>query len=180
MMRIKLKVCLFLCIPIYSMGQLNKDQFILGGGGQYSTLESRSVDLSPSSGTDINVDLRTGYFLKDKFAAGITGIFLYSRQESIGTSPSSSSGFGLGPWARYYFLPKDIEINLFSEAFYLVRKGFKTKEASSNFGGRLGVIGFLNSSVGLEFSMGYQHSIKNYSPLDEKIFQYRLGFQIHY
>jgi len=102
-----------------------------------------------------------------------------------GNTFSSVTSYGFGPFARYYFLEKENQINLFVNANYayninkINNSGTKGTMTSYNYSFSGGPVVYFNSSVGLEFTIGWYH----YKSIDDKSFtnsiRLGLGFQIH-
>ena len=76
--------------------------------------------------------------------------------------PGSSSAFNsysFGPFIRYYFLNQENRINLFSQINYdfgFGENGLDVKSSSNGYGIKAGTVLFFNSSVGMEFLLGYR------------------------
>jgi hypothetical protein len=144
----------------------------------FSSTKTESTSVSPYTRTYFRVAPNIGYFFIDKFAAGIKGLVNHEKT-GLGSASDKQTYYGIGPFARYYFLPIDRQINVFSEGnyqHYILNPG---NEGSNSYNFLLGTVVFFNSSVGLELTAGY--SLTNYtkSDLKYKIFQLGLGFQIH-
>ena len=175
-----------------SFGQLDKGVWLVGGTGNLlsSKYEYTSTTLSFSSDR-LNIGLAPsiGYFVADKLALGLR--LNYSKNKAVvdgtgGNINTNENRYSLGPSLRYYFLDKESRYNLLTEINYqygLYR--FKpTKGNSNTFNALVGPVIYLNTSVGLEFLVGYYsttETIKQTDPITskEKGFQLSVGFQIH-
>ena len=106
----------------------------------------------------------------------------YDRTEITGYSNVTVSSYSLGPFARYYFLPSDKYVNIFSELSY--QYGItKTSQSSSSFNnnkisGIVGCSAFFNTSVGLEFTLGYSSYL--YSNNSAKVKSIIAGIGFHF
>lgn len=79
---------------------------------------------------------------------------------------------------RYYFLPSEKRLNVFTEGsyeHYLYKPG---NAGSNNYTFLVGAETFFNSSAGIEFTAGYSIT-KNSSEITYKTFQLGIGLQIH-
>jgi len=101
---------------------------------------------------------------------------------------SNVSRFEFGPFARFYFLPADNQYNILADVSYQygIYYSKPTKGKINTLSASAGTVVFFNSSVGLEFLLGY-YSRKEVIPLTtsgenitkQKGFQISVGFQIH-
>ncbi len=87
-----------------------------------------------------------------------------------------------GPFFRYYFLPVNNRVNLFSESAYLLtlsKSNLSKLESLQGFLINVGSVIYLNNIVGLEFTLGYtlQYLKGNTGTLN--YFRSGIGFQIH-
>ncbi len=172
---------LFLLIITNSNAQLKKGNWLVGGNGSFTMFKvldekSQFLQLSP----DI------GYFFFDKFAAGLKPSYTYSYGKSTGTnSIAKNAGFYFGPFVRYYFLSADKPFNILLEGSYqhgMETKGDSwttTKYSLNNFSFAAGPVIYFNSSVGLEFLVGYAQSKYVGETFHESRLQLGIGFQIH-
>ena len=128
--------------------------------------------------------------MADKLAAGIRVSTVFTKdnypQTNGGNNSTIQNLFGAGPFIRYYFLDKQKQINIFSDAnisySLLTSKntgGQTNKFKTLDYSVSAGSVIFLNSAVGLEFILGYNNaSAYEYDSKGEK-FSFRIGFQIH-
>lgn len=167
-----------------SNGQITKGNWLVGGSGSFNstTAEGNSNGITTTSkGSSIQINPNVGYFVSDKFAVGLNPYVSFGNPEG---SNNNSFGFGIGPFARYYFLKADKSINVFSHIGYNYGKGYRNSESvndSNNFVVKAGPVLYFNDSVGLELTLDYNISNINYnsSTTDFKTFSIGLGFQIH-
>jgi hypothetical protein len=88
----------------------------------------------------------------------------------------------LGPYLRYYFFPVNNRLNLFSESAFLLSlwKGNGSKWDSTNgFLINVGPVVYLNSIVGLEFTLGYSSQFFRNNNGSLNNIRTGIGLQIH-
>lgn len=146
---------------------------------------------SKLSALDLSPDV--GYFFVDKLATGIR--MGYSRSNTkFGDNPSQpgtdnsfkSNSQSIGPFIRYYFLPVESRYNILTEVNYqyINSKQEINNVSSANFtSNQFSIIAgpaiYLNSSVGLEFLIGYTATPKNKNSDKSSRIGFGIGFQIH-
>lgn len=124
----------------------------------------------------------------DKFALGLKTNYTKYKEQLNSGSYSNENRLSLGPFARYYFLEKDKQYNILSDLSY--QYGFywfkpSSKGNSNTFDVAAGSAIYFNSSVGLEFLVGYystKETIRigeNNTILKQNGMQVSIGFQIH-
>ncbi len=93
---------------------------------------------------------------------------------------------GIGPFIRYYFLNINNRVNVFSDASaqysFITSKStgsIENKFKSIDYSIFVGSVIFLNSSVGLEFLLGYNNSKALDIDSRGEALQLRVGLQIH-
>lgn len=161
---------------VLSHGQITKGNWLVGGTGsvlrQQESLLSSDVNI-----TRVQISPDIGYFLIDKFSAGLKPSLDYIRTNTDGRTGETTL-FSLGPFVRYYFLPADNMVNVFAETSY--------QYSSSSNGSRsniyhisAGPVLYFNTSVGLEFTINYDIGHFNGSVTSSKTFSLGVGFQIH-
>ena len=175
-----------------SYGQLDKGVFLVGGTGNLlsSKYEYTSTTLSFSSDRlNIGVAPNIGYFVADKLALGLRLNYSKNKEKVNGTGSgifTNVNRYSVGPSLRYYFLDKESRYNLLTEINYqygLYR--FRTTKGNSNtFNASVGPVIYLNTSVGLEFLVGYYSTTETIKQTDaittkQNGFQLGIGFQIH-
>ncbi len=184
----------FSVILIFSaQAQLTKGNWLVGGTGNF--LLSKNSYSSPtysssSDRIDLKVSPNIGYFIGDKFGVGLRPSFSKYKEQGNGAGglTSNVSRFEFGPFVRYYFLQADKQYNILADVSYQygIYYSKPTKGNINTFSASAGTVVFFNSSVGLEFLVGY-YSRKEVMPLttigenvtDQKGFQIAIGFQIH-
>lgn len=185
-----------ICISIFTFSlsttaQLTKDNWLVGGAGNFLSSKNTYVSSTLSSTTDViylNISSDIGYFIMDKLAAGLK--VSYSKiKENVRISGlnNNSNRFEFGPFARYYFLNADKQYNIITDVSYQYGLYWftPTKGDIHTFSASGGPVIFFNSSVGLEFLLGYYDRKEiirgeNSDIINQKKgFQMSIGFQIH-
>lgn len=179
-------------ICIHSYGQITKDNWLLGGTGSLRSLKTSysSPNLSTTSKRlDITVSPGVGYFVKDRLALGLkAGYSKYKEQvDGPGGGYTNTNRYSFGPFVRYYFLLKEKEYNILTESSYQYGLySFRpTKGHSYVFTALAGPVIYFNSSVGLEFLIGYYNTKETIRINDndfvtrQKGIQVSIGFQFH-
>lgn len=161
---------------------------MVGGTGKFysynSTLSSvnnriefnyTQIDLSPS----------IGYFILDKLAVGVRPTFSFIKGKySAGTISTNVQRYWIGPFGRYYFLNLEKQFNIVTDMSYQVGifNAGGQKGNLSTFSALAGPVLYFNSSVGLEFLLGYSYNKEDVERATKEIkkgIQISVGFQIH-
>lgn len=174
MKKFKTVILFVLILNSTANGQITKGYWLLSGNASISSSKSSSAASIQFKQTDIQVSAGLGHFFLDKFAVGIRPSFSYG-SNNVG---NSSSVFRIGPFIRYYILQPESIVNVISDASY--SHGFFSGGSNSNaLSLYVGPVIYFNTSVGMEFLLGYS-TIKNvgYAGSDSKI-QFAIGFQFH-
>jgi outer membrane protein W len=156
--------------------QITKDNWLVGGSGQF---RKKHEDLQGSDIRSLFISAvpDIGYFIIDKLGVGLKINFSYNRIKDK-DNISKATMLGLGPFVRYYFLPSDNRINIFSEAAYEYTTAFDG-HYQNDFYFSAGPVMFFNSSVGLELSAKYSTMNSMISNATAKTVFLTIGFQIH-
>lgn len=173
-----------LCMLLYGFvadAQITKGNWMLGGNGDFSITKTKKDGTDILKSTHLRVIPNVGYFILNKFAVGLSGLLDYQKQKPSyqGSTSNSQTYYSLGPFARYYFLSAENQLNIFSEVSYYHAISNPGKSGTDNFSFLGGAVLFVNSSVGIEFTGRYSKSIQNTADLKYNTFQLGLGFQIH-
>jgi hypothetical protein len=192
-----LTIFTLLFFSITAKSQLDKGVWLVGGNGNFSSssgMVTNTLGIQKSTYTNIALSPNVGYFIIDKLAGGLRARFSsdkYKYGEVInGGIPVASGGvsnikrFDIGPFVRYYFLNKEKQSNIFAEINYLYGYiNIKPEKGSSNtFSFNAGPVIYFNSSVGIEFTLGYISKIEKIKGVREETknsFQAGIGLQIH-
>jgi hypothetical protein len=183
----------------YSTGQITKHNWLVGGTGLFnSTTHTNDLGLQLMRYTNIQLSPAIGYLFVNKFAGGLKLSFATSRNKNIsdgaGYNLEKNNSYGFGPFLRYYFLDTDKQFNILIDGSYqyqIERGGGVsssgntpipvpiTQYTKNTLSIVAGPVIYFNSSVGLEFLIGYTTSkyVQNKSSI--KSVQVGLGFQIH-
>ncbi|HRP55068.1 hypothetical protein [Agriterribacter sp.] len=170
-----------------AFAQINKGVWMVGGNGTFLSSKIKFENSTYAAGSDrvsVSVSAPIGYFFVDKFAAGLKPAYDKFKEESTGGGYSNENRYGLGPFARYYFLNKDNQFNILTDLGYqygLYR--FKPRRGHINtFFAGAGLTGFFNTSVGIEILAGYyfrKEIVKESYTTTQKGFQMSIGFQFY-
>ena len=169
---------LLLCMQVAS-AQLTKGNWLVGGNASFSSTKFASDATSKSTYTNLRLSPNVGYFLSDRLATGLRISFSRETQDVTGSSIFNQTNIDLGPFARYYFLPTEQQLNILFDASYQYGKNKSADIARSTLMFNAGPVFYFNSSVGLEFLAGY--SIEKYQNFSgsNTTFSLSIGFQIH-
>jgi hypothetical protein len=171
---------LFIAVLLFSgitNAQITKGNWMVGGDASFdnTTLKNKDGEIL-GSGNGVRIYPNIGYFFLTKFAAGINANFNYNKTSGA----SSTTGYGVGPFVRYYFLKPEKIVNVFAEANYNYYKSYSQGESttnSSSYRFKAGPVIYFNSSVGLELTLNYSSAkLETYT---SNYFNVSLGFQIH-
>ena len=188
-MRLVLTYFCILLFSISSKAQLDKGIWLVGGNGKFysynSEYRSGSYD-NEAKYTQIDISPSIGYFAADKLAFGIKPTFssIKGKVTSPGGLSTNVQRYWIGPFARYYLLNASNNYNIVTDVSYqlgLFNAGGQ-KGKLSTFSALLGPVIYFNTSVGLEFLLGYSYSkedVERASKETRKGFQIGIGFQIH-
>jgi outer membrane protein W len=156
--------------------QITKGNWLVGGSGEFHN-QHEDLQGSDIRGLTISVAPDIGYFIIDKLGVGLNVTFSYNRTK-VKDNIGKTNILGLGPFVRYYFLPSDNRINIFSEAAYEYTTVFDG-DYQNDFYFSAGPVIFFNSSVGLELAAKYSTSNSKISNSTAKTVFLTIGFQIH-
>lgn len=181
----------FLLLFLNASAQLDKGIWLVGGTGNFlsSKYENSSlINSYTSNRLDIAVSSNVGYFVIDKLALGLKMGFTKYKEQVVSTGGlySNVNRFSFGPFVKYYFLEKDKQYNILTDLSYQYGLySFKpTKGNSNTFNASVGPVIYFNTSVGLEFLLGYYSTKETIKQNGDNItkqsgFQIGIGFQIH-
>ena len=189
-----LQIFTLLILSLTTKAQLDKGVWLVGGSGSfYSYTENYSTPTFSQVGKFTNIDIAAsiGYFISDKFAAGLRPSFWYYKGVVVNTTGGTNQyRFSVGPFVRYYFLNKDKPFNILFDASYQpgINKILLSPQEKGKFN-TLSIMGgseiFFNSSVGLEILLGYTSKVLSIDNAPNAInitkngFQTSIGFTFH-
>ncbi len=166
-----------LLLTITSNAQITEENWLVGGSASFGKSSSKSEGGFTQSSTGLRIEPNIGYFVKNKFALGLSASFGYSKTDG----GVSTIGYGGGPFVRYYFLKPEKIVNILAEAKYSIgtskTQGIDESTFGTSYNFKAGPVIFFNSSVALEMTLNYD-TVKS----DQTIFNdltFALGFQIH-
>jgi hypothetical protein len=170
---------LFFLINVHS--QLERKTWLVGGNASFNTDKNSSTD---DRSTLIQVKPNIGYFFWDKISFGLNINYAFQRDSYNGHGINTHS-LDIGPFMRYYFLNKDNLLNLFLEGnyaygtyktsgFYPISDGRQTEYSILT-----GTVLYFNSSIGLEFTVGYYSNKDITQDITDNGLQVGMGFHVH-
>lgn len=177
-----------------AFGQLTKGHWLIGGSGRFYSYKNEIISsISTTNGkyTQIDISPNIGYFLADKFVLGVKStVSSIKGNDTVvggnGSGKSSSQRYLFGLFGRYYFLEKEKQTNILVDASYqtgLIRGLNNTKGTLNSFSIAAGPVIYFNSSVGIEFLLGYATDFEKYTSQifseQRSGFQFNIGLQIH-
>lgn len=165
-----------------SYSQITKSNWLWGGNISFSNTKYKSDLGQQLDETRIEISGNSGYFIIDKLAVGLRPDFFITKTKTT-VNKISQNNFLIGPFIRYYFLPTDSKVNLFFDGGFSYGKDKITHQpsvSSNTFYFSTGPVVFLNSSVAVEFTIGYS-STKANDDLHSKrnIIQSGIGLQFY-
>lgn len=206
-----------LLIAIGANAQMEKGSMLIGGTGRFSADKSDQDEAFFKQNfkqTQYAVDPKFGIFVMDRLAAGLTVSIQHLKQdqyvysinplyESMTNTENKTSQFAIGPFLRYYLLPAEQKINLFSEVGWTYgqeKTRMETGQAlSPTFGSggspsfstsvstakynvntfslSAGPVLFITPKVSFELSIGY--SIAKVKAQERKSFSVGTGFLVY-
>jgi hypothetical protein len=180
---------LFITISSQTFSQLTKNTWLVGGNAKfysYNSEYSSPTYNSTAKYTQIDLSAPLGYFIADKVALGIKPTFSSNKGEvtSAGGGKTNVQRYLVGPFGRYYWLNKDQQYNIVTDASYQFGffGGGLLNGSLSTFSASAGPVIYFNTTVGVEFLLGYSYSkedVKDGSNEVRKGFQIGIGLQIH-
>ena len=188
-MKLFMSIVLLFIFSLAAKCQLDKGTWLIGGFGNFTSTKDSYESLGnfpDNKFTTIKISPDIGYFLVDKFSGGLR--ISYSLDKLQVLTPGGSNGsikrFEFGPFARYYFLEKDKQVNILTEVSYQYGLYYAkpTKGSINSFSFLAGPVIYFNTSVALEFLLGYYSRIEDVTSQyrdSRKAFQIALGFQFH-
>lgn len=148
-------------------GQITKRNWLVGGDANYSSTNYKSTATSNTTQNNIQISPAIAYFIADKFPIGLkVSIDRTSNKTTGSTGLSRYTTYDFGPFMRYYFLHADQQFNILIEGSYhfgIERGGGSstgnnlpiTQYTENTFSIATGPVLYFNTSVGIEFLLGY-------------------------
>ncbi|WP_157485516.1 hypothetical protein [Flavobacterium sp. ACAM 123] len=147
---------------------------MMGGSGAIGNFKTTSGE-SSSTSTSLTISPNIGYFFIDKLSVGLAGQFNYVFPKGDSKTIISNN---VSPFIRYYFLEKEKQINVFSEARYEIIRMSNIDLKADTFLIKAGAVFFVNSSVGIEVALNYSTQKTNRN-FENRAIYLNVGFQIH-
>ena len=188
-MKILFACFLLLTTFLSAQSQITKGNWLVGGSGtfySYNSQYSSATYSNEASYTQIDLSPDVGYFIIDKLAFGLRPTFssIKGNVTTTGGLSTNVQRYWIGPFGRYYFLNSEHQTNIVTDMSYqfgLLNAGGQKGDLRT-FSALAGPVVFFNSSVGLEFLLGYSYSMEDIETFLKQVrkgFQIAVGFQIH-
>jgi len=138
-----------------SFGFAQGDIFIEGNLGFYST-NDKNTEVKTNG---VNFNPKAGYFISEKLAIGLELMVGSDKEEVAGTDTGKSSNFGVGAFARYYFLDLGARFKTYAEAGLGMNSGKEeyfpgdAKYSGFGFGAGLGMQYFVTEKMAINFGL---------------------------
>lgn len=188
-MRFLFALLAIVCFSISANCQLDKKTWLVGGSGSfysYNVEDNSTTYSSQSKYTQIDISASIGYFIMDKLALGLrpTISSVKGSVTSTGGLSTNVQRYWIGPFGRYYFLNKEKQYNILTDVSF--QTGFfgggLAKGKLSTFSALTGPVIYFNSSIAMEFLLGYSYSKEDVEQANKEIrkgLQIGIGFQFH-
>lgn len=175
----KAKILLFTFIVFFfnsSFAQITKGHWMLGGDISFAYGKAKPSSIVKGESFNLDISPNVGYFVIDKLALGAKLDYYRSRYKTDDRT-SSFDNFWVSPFARYYFLDVDKNINIFIESSY--KFNLINENKATAFSAKTGAAIFLNPSVALEVSLQYLNTNSNDVYVGTNTILLGFGYQIH-
>ncbi|MBP0904746.1 outer membrane beta-barrel protein [Mariniflexile gromovii] len=153
--------------------QITEGNWMVGGTGNFYSSQLKDNNMT-SNGIGLELRPNLGFFIIDKFALGVTPLFVYTKAQD----GNSAISYGIGPYVRYYFLKPENRVNVLTHVGYTFYGNDNSNEKNTALDFKAGPVLFFNSSVALEMTLNYNLN-KFATSTKYNIFSLGLGFQIH-
>jgi outer membrane protein len=105
-------VCAAVLLTSYAQAQTSSGSMMVGGSLNYTSGSSQSGSYNYN---DLVFSPHFGYFVADNFVVG-TSLTIETGRNGTGSNKTVNSGFGFGPFARYYKFTSNDKFAFFGEA----------------------------------------------------------------
>jgi len=171
----------FVLLILKSQGQVTKGNWLVGGNAIFSSAHYKSDATADANLLTIGINPKIGHFFIDKFAVGLMANYSFSHTK-ISSSSQNFTTFTFGPYLRYYFLSPKSRVNILGETGYQygIEKGSGNNDYKTNgVSFAAGPVVYFNSTVGIEFTIGYSVlKYINYNNTNNYL-QIAIGLQVH-
>lgn len=167
---------ILLLFSITSNSQITKGNWLLSGNASFSMLQYGSEGTVRYKQTNLQLAPSVGYFLKDKLAVGLRPALTYGSNNI--SLANSETIFTIGPFVRYYLLKPANVFNILTEGSYLYGT-FKSGPKQNTFSFAAGPVIYFNSSVGLEFLLGYASTKVAHFAGNNNELKFSIGFHFN-
>ncbi|SFF08239.1 outer membrane protein [Thermoflexibacter ruber] len=182
-----LKFCfaawLLLCVVHASFAQTEKGTWMAGGSGWLQAMKDNSLNTA-----GLVLRPRAGYFFRDNLAVGLAVPMNYSGSW-VSDYSSHNLGIGTSLFARYYFLPSKTKLFVHGEwgASYIRNRSenfnpqtsskyyFSNNQAITNYRAGLGLVHFITSNIGLEFTADYRKESFEFANFARQTYNFEIG-----
>lgn len=167
------KVLIALCavaLGTTAMAQTDQGGWMFGASSDFGFKSYKMDNDQDESASDMNFDVRAGYFVIDNLAVGLDVGF--GSQKEAGADDASSN-FQVGPYVRY-FLPMKVFAEL-GYQFGSLSAGGETLGSTGDLGIGVGYAAFLNDNVSIEPMVKYH--LTSFSPEEGDSFS-GSGFEV--
>jgi hypothetical protein len=208
-MKCKLLFILITLTSFQSFSQINKGQWLAGGGGVFSYSETANSGQYTNQ-KNVQTAINSGYFMLNNIAVGLNLNFAYVKNSDpvygyglTGDGLTSSTGGLAGPFVRTYLLSKQSKINfmfhgayqygviknnLSSRYFYyspysgnvtITNRESTSTNRTHNFMIAAGPVLFIHPTVSMELLVAYYMQKQESMDIRTHSFLTGIGFQIH-
>lgn len=188
MKKLQLSILVAVFFSTAAFCQLNKGTWIVGGNAGFNSSNFKLNSIAETKTSNFQLTATAGYFVVKNFPLGVRSTWQFQRQKyhdaTGATGEGNSNYLSIGPFARYYFLKKtDRMVNILIEANYSFGSARPDISANTYHFNRYSILAgpviYFNSSVGLEFTIGYFNDKPSDGRNPTTGFQTNIGFQIH-
>lgn len=192
-MNFKMTLVVFLIlISKRGISQLDQGNWLVGGNAKFYSYTNKNSSITGGYSnegkyTEIEISPNIGYFIGDKVALGLKTSFVSfsGRVTSPAGLETNTRRLWVGPFGRYYFLDKEKTHNILLESSYqtgVFNGSFGSKGKLRTFSVLAGTVLYFNSSVGIEFLLGYSYKFEDIETTVKDIrsgLQIGIGLQFH-
>lgn len=182
-----LKFCFAAWLLLYvvhaSFAQTEKGTWMAGGSGWLQAMKDNSLNTA-----SFVLRPRSGYFLRDNLAIGLAVPMSYNGSW-VSDYSNHNISVGTNLFARYYFLPSKTKLFVHGEwgASYVRNRTetfnpstsskyyYSNNQSITNYRVGLGLVHFITSNIGLEFSADYRKENFEFSNSTRWTYNFEIG-----